>query len=111
MGLEVRDTGLLAAAAARPRASALGEEAYPGLVTKAAALMDSIVRSHPLVDGNKRLGWVALVLMLDLNGVRLDAPDDEAVELTIDVAASNAGLEDITAAVERWMLPLQRPSH
>ena len=111
MGLAVRDTGLLAAAAARPRASAFGDEAYPGLVPKAAAVMESIVWSHPLVDGNTRLGWVALVLTLDLNGVRLDAPDDEAVELTIAVAAGEAGLEEITSAVERWMLPLQRPSH
>lgn len=111
MGLAVRDTGLLAAAAARPRASAFGDEAYPGLVPKAAAVMESIVWSHPLVDGNTRLGWVALVLTLDLNGVRLDAPDDEAVELTIAVAAGEAGLGEITSAVERWMLPLQRPSH
>ena len=111
LGLVVRDTGLLAAAAARPRASAFGEEAYPGIVAKGAALMESIVRSHPLVDGNKRLGWLSLVITLDLNGLRVDAPDDEAVGLTVAVAAGSAGLGDIAEAVVGWLPPLQRPSH
>lgn len=102
LGLPVRDVGLLAAAAARPRASAFGVDAYSDLESKAAALMESVVRSHPLVDGNKRLGWLALVITLDLNGVRLDVPDDEAVALTVDVAAGDAALPDIVEAVRRW---------
>lgn len=102
LGLPVRDVGLLAAAAARPRASAFGEDAYRDLESKAAAVMESVVRSHPLVDGNKRLGWLALVLTVDLNGVKLDAPDDEAVALTVDVAAGAAALPGIVAAVRRW---------
>ncbi len=52
----VRDVGLLDAAAYRPQATAYGEEAYPTLHHKAAALLDAIVRNHALVDGNKRLG-------------------------------------------------------
>lgn len=102
LGLPVRDVGLLAAAAARPRASAFGVDAYSDLESKAAALMESVVRSHPLVDGNKRLGWLALVITLDLNGVRRDVPDDEAVALTVDVAAGDAALPDIVEAVRRW---------
>lgn len=102
LGLPVRDVGLLAAAAARPRASAFGVDAYSDLESKAAALMESVVRSHPLVDGNKRLGWLALVITLDLNGVRLDVPDDEAVALTVDLAAGDAALPDIVEAVRRW---------
>ncbi len=102
LGLAVRDVGLLAAAAARPTASAFGGDAYPGLAEKAAALMESLVRSHPLVDGNKRLGWLALVITLDLNGVRLDVPDGEAVALTIGIAAGTAGLPEIVAALGRW---------
>ena len=54
----IRDVGLLGAAAARPGTSAFGEDAYPDLWTKAAALLHSIVKNHPLVDGNKRLGWL-----------------------------------------------------
>src|SRR5205814_8465775 len=57
---EVRDVGLLQAAAARPQATAFGEEAYSTLDAKAAALLQSIVAGHPLVDGNKRPGWVAV---------------------------------------------------
>ena len=102
LGLPVRDTGLLAGAAARPAASAFGQDAYPTLEQKAAAVMESIVRSHPLVDGNTRLGWLALVITLDMNGVRLEAPDDEAVDLTIRVAAGLAGLAEVVAAIEDW---------
>ena len=53
--IEVRDLGLLDAAVHRPRASVLGRDAYPDLLTKAAALLHSLARNHPLVDGNKRL--------------------------------------------------------
>lgn len=103
MGLAVRDGGLLMSASIRPATRLYGEEMYPGVVAKAAALMHSIVTHHPLVDGNKRLGWLALVIALDLNGIRLDVPDDEAFDLTIAVAAGTAGLDDIIAAVEAWL--------
>lgn len=63
--LPMRDVGLLGAAAARPQARAFGEDAYPDLWTKAAALLHSIVNNHPLVDGNKRLGWLACAVFLD----------------------------------------------
>lgn len=53
----VRDAGMLAAAAARPLTTSFGEDAYPTFEAKAAALLHSLVRSHALVDGNKRLAW------------------------------------------------------
>ncbi|MTV27916.1 type II toxin-antitoxin system death-on-curing family toxin [Nitriliruptoraceae bacterium ZYF776] len=83
----VRDVGLLDGAASRPRASAFGEEAYADLPTKAAALLHSVVRSHPLVDGNKRLGWLAAVVFLRINDVRIAAEDDAAFELVMAVAS------------------------
>ena len=61
---EVRDWGLLEAALARPKASVFGEDAYPGLNGKAAALLHSLVTNHALVDGNKRLGLVAVLLFI-----------------------------------------------
>ncbi|MGD3149560.1 type II toxin-antitoxin system death-on-curing family toxin [Tsukamurella tyrosinosolvens] len=70
----VRDHGLLESAALRPQTSVFGDDAYPTLDEQAAALMESIVRHHPLVDGNKRLGWLATVVFYGLNGVPLDAP-------------------------------------
>lgn len=82
----VRDLGLLDGAAARPRASAFGQEAYPELTLKAAALLHSIVRGHPLVDGNKRLGWLSAVVFLALNHAEIEAPDDDAFALVMAVA-------------------------
>jgi death-on-curing protein len=83
----VRDVGLLEAAVHRPRTSVLGHDAYPDLFTKAAALLHSLARNHPLVDGNKRLAWLATYVFLAKNDVVLDPDDDEAYELVVAVAA------------------------
>ncbi|HTQ19413.1 type II toxin-antitoxin system death-on-curing family toxin [Mycobacterium sp.] len=93
--VEVRDLGLLEAAAARPRASAFGEDAYPSLHEKTAALIHSIARSHPLVDGNKRLALAAGIAFLGVNGRRLTMSNDEAYDLIISIATSQ--LDDIPA--------------
>ena len=91
----VRDVGLLDSAAARPRTIVFGQEAYPTLPLKAAALLHSLARNHPLVDGNKRLGWLATVVFLDLNGAQPDLGDDAAFQLVMDVAAGAADVEEI----------------
>ena len=83
----VRDWGLLESAAARPAATAYGEDAYGDLYEKAAALLHSLARSHPLVDGNKRLALAAAITFLGINGTRLTLTNDEAYDLIIDVAA------------------------
>ena len=85
----VRDVGLLEASVARPRASTLGQDAYPTLAEKAAALLDSLARNHALVDGNKRLAWLATVVFLDINGMETGLDDDEAFGLALDVAAQH----------------------
>ncbi|CAN5224416.1 type II toxin-antitoxin system death-on-curing family toxin [soil metagenome] len=82
----VRDLGLLESAVARPRTSVFGENAYPTLEHKAAALLHSLVRNHALVDGNKRLGWLAAVVFLDLNGLTVELDDNEAFALAMAVA-------------------------
>jgi death on curing protein len=91
----VRDLGLLDSAAGRPRSSAFGEEAYSTLSLKAAALLHSLARNHALVDGNKRLAWLATVVFLDLNGHAPDLDDDAAFELVMDVAAGAADVDQI----------------
>ena len=91
---EVRDVGILQAAAARPQATAFGDDAYPTLDAKAAALLHSIVAGHPLVDGNKRLGWVAVRLFYQMNGSDIHPPADEAFDLVMAVAG---GLRDVPA--------------
>ena len=94
----VRDAGLLGAAAARPLATIGGVDAYPDLWHKAAALLQSIVKNHPLIDGNKRLGWLATAVFLELNGVDATiATNDDVYDFVMGVAAGNHDVEHIAA--------------
>jgi death-on-curing protein len=91
----VRDVGLLDSAANRPRSIAFGQDAYPSLAHKAAALLHSLARNHALVDGNKRLAWLATVVLLDLNRSAPDLTDEEAFDLVVDVAAGRILVDEI----------------
>jgi death-on-curing protein len=98
----VRDVGLLNSAAARPRTTVFGEDAYPDLWGKAAALLQSIVKNHSLVDGNKRLGWLATATFLEINGVTVTgAPNDDVYELVMAVAAGRQEVGEIAEALRR----------
>jgi len=95
--VQLRDFGLLSAAVARPRASAFGEDAYPDPWVKAAALLHSLTRNHPFVDGNKRAGWNATWTFVEANAIGRLATDfdlDAAEQLTLDVASGV--LDDLT---------------
>lgn len=95
----VRDVGLLGSAAARPQATAFGDDAYPDLWTKAAALLHSILKNHALVDGNKRLGWLATAVFLDLNGVEVThVPNDHVYDFVI---ATTVGSDDVNTIAEQ----------
>lgn len=83
---QVRDSGLLLSAVARPSAQMFGIEAYPDLHEKAAALLLSVTNNHALVDGNKRLGWIAVRLFYLLNDSDLAMSHDAAYELVMAVA-------------------------
>jgi len=91
----VRDLGLLDSACHRPKASFFGQEAYPTVAAKAAALMHSVARNHALTDGNKRLALLATVVFLRINGYALELSDDEAFDLTISVAAGELEVDGI----------------
>jgi death-on-curing protein len=91
--VEFRDLGLLESAAARPRSSAFGEDAYPTIHHKAAALVHSIARNRALVDGNKRLSVGAAIAFYGMNGLRLTMTNDEAYNLIVAVAAGT--LDDV----------------
>jgi death-on-curing protein len=99
----IRDIGLIDSAAHRPMASAFGQEAYPDLHVKAAALLHSILRNHPLVDGNKRLAWVACRTFLILNGADF-VPDADKVTSFVLAAASGEedDLEKIASVLRTW---------
>jgi death on curing protein len=99
----VRDHGLLASAVARPQASAFGADAYPELHLKAAALLHSLARNHPLVDGNKRLAWLATYVFLEINGHPPFASQDDVFDLVMAVAAGTLDdLEKIAAELAAW---------
>jgi death-on-curing protein len=91
----VRDLGLLDSACHRPQAGFFGQEAYPTLAAKAAALMHSLAGNHALVDGNKRLALLATTVFLRVNGYSLDLTDDEAFDLTMCVAAGQLDADGI----------------
>jgi death-on-curing protein len=98
-GYAVRDYGLLEAALVRPRARALGNDAYPDLDAKAAALLHSIARNHALIDGNKQLALAAVIAFYGLNGRRLILTNDEAYDLVMAVASGRLDAVDAIAAV------------
>ena len=101
-GLQVRDFGLLDSAAHRPQATVFGDDAYSDLDTKAAVLLESSVRNHSLVDGNKRLAWVAVVVFYGINGRALRAPEDPAHDLVIAVAEGRASYPEVAAQLGDW---------
>jgi death-on-curing protein len=96
-GWVVRDAGLLASAVARPSTSVFGEDAYPDLWSKAAALCQSLDNNQALVDGNKRLAWLTTKVFLALNGQRLRASADEGERFMLDLVAGHSDLTIIAA--------------
>jgi len=101
----LRDPGLLESAVARPQASFDGEELYPDLWTKAAALMQSLIKNHPFVDGNKRTAVTATAIFLELNHHRFTASNDEVLRFAVETAGGEAELEQIAAWLEEHSSP------
>ena len=97
--VDVRDIGLLDAAVARPQATVFGQDAYPTLETKTAALIHSVACNHALIDGNKRLALAAGIAFLGLNGRRLTLSNDAAYDLVMAIATGE--LSDVALIAER----------
>jgi death-on-curing protein len=97
--VQVRDAGLLESAVARPWSAAFGEDVYPSIHGKAAALLHSVARNHALADGNKRLALAATIAFYGLNGFRLTLSNDEAYDLVI--AVSSGELDDVESITGR----------
>lgn len=95
----VRDLGLLDSSCARPRSTVFGADAYPTLEDKAAALLHSLARNHALVDGNKRLAWLATVVFLDLDGRTVELDDEVAFDLVMAVAEGSLDVAEIAACL------------
>jgi death-on-curing protein len=94
---KVRAMDLLEAAWGRPMQTVFGQDAYPTLVDKAAALLHSLVRNHPFADGNKRTAAIALIFMLAVNGQQIIWDEADAVTMIVQVAEGKRGLADFTA--------------
>ncbi|WP_028709014.1 type II toxin-antitoxin system death-on-curing family toxin [Propionicicella superfundia] len=101
----IRDIGLLDSALHRPQVTVFGQDAYPTLDDKAAVLLESLVRNHALIDGNKRLGWLATVVFYGLNDTSLDAPDDDAYDLVIAIAGSTTAYQEAALLLAKWHEP------
>jgi death-on-curing protein len=95
----LRDLGMLESALGQPKQTFGGEDLYSGVLAKATALAFSLIKNHPFVDGNKRIGHAALEAMLMLNGQELDAEIDEAEAEILGVAAGNRTREEF----ETWV--------
>ena len=102
----VRDMGMLQAALARPAATAFGRDAYPDLLTKAAALLHSLAKNHALIDGNKRLALAATIAFLGVNGYRLRLSNGQAYDLVAGVAEGSIDdLDEITDRLQEGSPP------
>ena len=93
----VRDAGLLAAAAGRPRVTVFGADAYPTFEEKAAALLHSLVRNHAFVDGNKRVAWAATRIYCIVNGRDLSYTVDDAEIMMLAAAAGSLDVPEIAS--------------
>jgi death-on-curing protein len=80
-----------------------GEDAYPDLHTKAAALLHSLARNHAFVDGDKRVAWLSVGAFYWINGMLLDAAEDPAYDLVIAVASGEADVPRIAIALAPWV--------
>lgn len=100
-GFYIKDVGLLDSALARPKTTVFGEDAYPTLELKAAAMVHSIIKNHPMVDGNKRSSWFALQAFLAINGFRCLATTDESFDFVLGVATDQLDLEQIASWIAK----------
>ena len=98
--LKVRDLGLLEAAVARPQTTVFGKDAYESFEFKAASLMHSSARNHPLIDGNKRMAWAATRTFCLLNGYDIYNDVDSAEQIVLGVATGKLDVPEIATALE-----------
>jgi len=110
VGLDLlADFGLLEAAVLRPQQTVFGGDAYPDIHTKAAAMMHSLIRNHPFVDGNKRTGVLSVVLFYNLNGYSVEAEQGAVIALALDIAEGQIDVEGISGVLKGWISPLVLP--
>lgn len=98
----LRDLGLLESAVARPKASFGGEDLYPTIFLKAGALVHSLLRNHPFIDGNKRTSMYSAMTFLELNGYKFIAKQKEVVDFALKVENEKLPVEEIAAWLKNY---------
>jgi death-on-curing protein len=106
LGFHVQDAGLLEGALARPQTSLFGEDAYPEFELKVAAMMNSIIKNHPMIDGNKRTAWSLSVIFMFMNGYKHDFTELEAFELVLAVATDKHDIHDAAKIIGKHLVRL-----
>jgi len=105
-GFNVKDYGLLGAALARPRTTVFGEDAYKTLELKGAALVHSLIQSHPMLDGNERVAWLALNAFLFINGQVIKCRESDAYDLIFGIANDRYDVEQISIWLSKRLTPV-----
>ena len=105
-GFHIKDVGLLDSTLARPRASVFGEDAYPSLELKAAAMTHSVIKNHPMVDGNKRTSWFLLNAFLYINGFTLEMSTQQGLDFTLGIATDQLSLDQAAAMIRNHIAPI-----
>ena len=98
--LDIRDDSLLESAINTPFQTYGGEELYPTLLDKASRLCFGLVKNHPFVDGNKRIGMYIMLTFLEVNGIRLDCTNEDVVKAGLGVASGKISYEELLAWVK-----------
>ena len=98
--VDIRDEGMLDSAVSTPYASFAGIEPFPTVIEKASRLGFGLIKNHPFIDGNKRIGTHALILMLRINGVTIDYDDQDLIDTILKVADGSFGYEELLAWVK-----------
>ena len=91
----IRDQGLMESAIARPYQTFGGEDLYPTVFEKAAALTESIIINHPFIDGNKRTGFLAMLIILEIGNLKITASNDATYNFTIQISTGEIKFEEI----------------
>lgn len=102
----VKDSHLLESALLRPQSSAFGDDAYPTIFQKAAALFESLGQNHPFQNANKRTAFTALVIFLRYNGYRFSIDNKTAEDLTVDMVNHRRSFDDVADIIRRHSVPL-----
>lgn len=107
VGFHVRDVGLLNSALVRPKTTVFGADAYPDFPIKVAALMHSVIKNHPLIDGNKRTSWILMSVFLQLNGYQHEMDVETGFDLVLGLATDKYTIEDAASIIRRHLVPLK----